>query len=104
MTKPKGQIKLKAQLSNKIQMTKTTASPSPVLTLALSSKWRGEAVEGEENKRAGQETRDCFVAGFCDDAALKLKRTLNGKSSVKVTRGCGSGIIPLKSVLGGAYV
>jgi hypothetical protein len=43
---------------------------------------RTMGVEGEENKRAGQETRDCFVAGFCDDAALKLKRTLNGKSSM----------------------
>jgi len=29
-------------------MTKTIESPSPVLTLALSSKWRGDSVEGEE--------------------------------------------------------
>ena len=40
-------------------MTKTRESPSPVLTLALSSKWRGDSVEGEENKRAGRGTGDC---------------------------------------------
>jgi len=29
-------------------MTKTRESPSPGLTLALSSKWRGDSVEGED--------------------------------------------------------
>jgi hypothetical protein len=56
--------KFKCQIKLKIQMTKTRESPSPVLTLALSSKWRGESVEGEENKRAGQETRDCTSLAF----------------------------------------
>jgi len=61
----------KAQMPNEIQnpnVKKKVAgpkgeSPSPNLTLALSSKWRGESVEGEEDKRAGRGTRDCFVAG-----------------------------------------
>jgi len=87
--------------NDKVQMTKTRESPSPVLTLALSSKWRGESVEGEEiaasrqvgtrnddgsRGRGKQESRSrderLHIAGFCDDAALKLKRTLNGKSSM----------------------
>ena len=52
MTNDKAQAKpspnVKAQMTNKIQMTKTRESPSPVLTLALSSKWRGKSVKGEE--------------------------------------------------------
>jgi len=54
-------------MTNKIQMTKARESPSPGLTLALSSKWRGDSVEGEE-----------IATGF----ALAMTRGSRGKRNM----------------------
>jgi len=48
-------------------MTKARESPSPGLTLALSSKWRGDSVEGEE-----------IATGF----ALAMTRGSRGKRNM----------------------
>jgi len=88
MTNDKAQAKpspnVKAQMTNQAQnpndkterITITCPHPSPLQQVERGVR-RGR---GKQESRSRDER--LHIAGFCDDAALKLKRTLNGKSSM----------------------
>ena len=78
MTNDKVQMPNQAQNPNdkNERITITCPHPSPLQQVERGVR-RGR---GKQESRSRDER--LHIAGFCDDAALKLKRTLNGKSSM----------------------